>query len=647
MSISATSSTTTGSTSRISGLASGLDTDSIVEDLTAATQTKIDKAKQQQQILEWKQEDYRSVLTSLFDFNETYFGTSSSSISIGDTLNNLAATSSNESYVSVVAGDSATSGSVYISDITSLATAAKLTSSSTISPDLSFTVDTGSLSSLGGTTMNVTLDGTTETLTFSSTATYSSADDVATELNTLLEDAFGSGRVTVTNTDGVLTFTATDNSVVKIADSDNEGSEALDILGFDADTEICSNRLDLSKTLADYSDLFGTDTTFACTINGEEFSFENTTTLSKVISTINSSDAGVTISYSSISDKFTIASDETGTGSSVETSDTSGSFLSTIMGGSGTSTAGTNAVVKLSLDGSTDESSMITITRNSNTFTINGTTYTLNGKASGTETEGVNVKVSLDTEAIVDKITEFVNDYNELIGSITDLLYEERDSDFQPLTDSEEEDLTDDEIEKWNKSASAGWLRNDTYLTSIYTALRSSLYTAVENLDGSGDDIKFILADIGITTSDYTENGKLTIDEDTLREALAEDAEGVLTLFTQESSISYSLYNSSENKETRYNESGLLWRVNDIIKANINTVGTKGALVRLVGNPNTGYIGTYTYSEKLTDIAETIEDLEDKLEDEQERYYAKFTAMETSINSLNAQSSWLSAQTAS
>lgn len=639
-------SSTSSSAGRVTGLASGLDTDTLVEDLTAATQAKIDKAKQQEQILEWKQEDYRKILTQLVDFNEEYFGTSTSSISIGDSLSKLTATSSNTSYVSVVTSDSSNASSVYISDIVSMATSAKLTGTSGISPDLAFTISTDSLSSLGGTSMKVTLDGATETITFSSDTTYSSADDVVTELNSLLEDAFGSGRVTASVTDGTLTLSAADNSTLSIDDSGNEGYEALDILGF-ADGDISSNRLNLSSTLSDCSTLLGDDETFTFSINGTDFSFANTTTLSKVISSINSSDANVKLAYSSITDTFTITSNEAGTGSNVEIQDTAGSFLSSILGGSGTFTAGTNAEVKLSLDGSTDSASQITITRNSNTFTIDGTTYTLEGMASGTAAEGVSITSKLDVDNIVEKLTQFVSDYNTLLSAITDKLSEERDSDYQPLTESEEEDLSDDEITTWTEQARLGWLRNDIYLTNISSSLRSSLYATVENLDGSGDDIGLIMADIGITTGDYTEEGQLTLDEDTLRTALAKDAEAVVNLFTQESSISYSLYNSTENKETRYNESGLLWRINDIIKANTNTVGAKGALISLVGNPSTGYIGTYTYRERLDEIDTKIDDLKDKLETEQDYYWSKFTAMETSLNSLSAQSSWLTAQTSS
>ena len=41
-------------TSRITGLASGLDTERIVKDLLKASRAKVDAVKQQKTILEWK-----------------------------------------------------------------------------------------------------------------------------------------------------------------------------------------------------------------------------------------------------------------------------------------------------------------------------------------------------------------------------------------------------------------------------------------------------------------------------------------------------------------------------------------------------------------------------------------------------------------
>ena len=167
------------------------------------------------------------------------------------------------------------------------------------------------------------------------------------------------------------------------------------------------------------------------------------------------------------------------------------------------------AVLTLSTDGRTDESSFIAITRNSNTFTLEGITCTLNAMAGGTGQEAVTVNVAFDLDQAIEKITAFVNDYNTLLGTITDKLNEEYNRDYQPLTEDEKESLTDTEIEQLTEKAKEGLLRNDIYLTTIASSLRSSLYTSVSTLSDAAQNIKYILADIGITTSSYKNSGKL------------------------------------------------------------------------------------------------------------------------------------------
>ena len=53
---------------RVSGLASGMDIDSIVKQLMDAERLPLNKLKQKKQILEWKRDDYRSMNTLLTDF---------------------------------------------------------------------------------------------------------------------------------------------------------------------------------------------------------------------------------------------------------------------------------------------------------------------------------------------------------------------------------------------------------------------------------------------------------------------------------------------------------------------------------------------------------------------------------------------------
>ena len=56
---------------RISGLASGMDIDTIVKNLMNAERMPLDKLKQNKQTLEWQRDDYRAMNTLLLDFRST------------------------------------------------------------------------------------------------------------------------------------------------------------------------------------------------------------------------------------------------------------------------------------------------------------------------------------------------------------------------------------------------------------------------------------------------------------------------------------------------------------------------------------------------------------------------------------------------
>lgn len=89
-----TSTTTTGVTGagggsmlRITGMATGLDVDAMVKKMLTAEQTKLDKAKQQQQTIQWKQEAYQSIIKDIKDWQSSFFDTSSSDKNILSSTN--------------------------------------------------------------------------------------------------------------------------------------------------------------------------------------------------------------------------------------------------------------------------------------------------------------------------------------------------------------------------------------------------------------------------------------------------------------------------------------------------------------------------------------------------------------------------------
>ena len=85
---------------RLSGLATGMDTDAMVKSMLTADQEKIDKAQQKEQTVKWQQEIYREVMSDVIDFNEKYFSlTSKDSILSSSAWNTLAITSSNNNVI--------------------------------------------------------------------------------------------------------------------------------------------------------------------------------------------------------------------------------------------------------------------------------------------------------------------------------------------------------------------------------------------------------------------------------------------------------------------------------------------------------------------------------------------------------------------
>lgn len=120
---------------RIPGLATGMDTDQMVKDMVIADQNKIDRAKQEQQITKWKQEEYRDIITDIRDLSDKYFDVLSDDYILGsDGLNTVNATSSNSSVVTVVAGSSASEVN-YQLEVEKVATAPTMTSNVELNKD--------------------------------------------------------------------------------------------------------------------------------------------------------------------------------------------------------------------------------------------------------------------------------------------------------------------------------------------------------------------------------------------------------------------------------------------------------------------------------------------------------------------------------
>jgi flagellar hook-associated protein 2 len=621
---------------RLTGL-SGLDTESIIEQLMQVERLPLDTLKQRKTLVQWKQEAYRSVSTSLMGFKSKFFdivNRSSYLLSENSIKVKTVKTSSSE-YLTATAAANANLGSQNVK-VVQVAEAARSVSAGKVSKAITGTIENTQLADKN---ILVTLDGVSKEITLEN---YASETELATKLQDALNKAFGSGKVQVNltlNEDlNKYQFTLdTANGATKVTLNEASGSSGvLENLGLNNGV---SNRINIKGTLASLEDSLNipltkdADGNYSFTINNKTFSFSETDSLQKVFDTINNSaEANVTISYDEITDKITLAAKQTGTGDTLKLEDLDGSNLLAALG-LGSITAGKDAVVQI--DGET-------IVRSSNNFTVNGITYSLK-KAHAASSTGETLTVEQDIDSVVNNIKTFVEEYNKLIDSINGLVNEKYDRNYLPLTDAQKEAMKEDDIEKWEKKAKTGILRNDSILQQITLAMRKALYEKVEGVNIS-------LKDIGIESKSYSDNGKLYLDEDKLRNALTNNPDEVTKLLNGTSSQypTYSRDFTSEEKQAYHKQSGVLRRLASIIEDNISTVrnakGYKGTLLEKAGIENDLTNTKNLLSYELEDYDDRIDDLVAKLAKKEESYYSKFSALETMLNKMNQQSSWILSQ---
>jgi len=110
---------------RIGGLASGIDTHGIIEQMMQVERMPLDKMMQKKQVLEWQRDDYREINRKLQEFRLFL----SDSFGKQATLNAKTVNSSNASRITATARADAADTSYVISQVTQLATAASNASS--------------------------------------------------------------------------------------------------------------------------------------------------------------------------------------------------------------------------------------------------------------------------------------------------------------------------------------------------------------------------------------------------------------------------------------------------------------------------------------------------------------------------------------
>ena len=192
---------------------------------------------------------------------------------------------------------------------------------------------------------------------------------------------------------------------------------------------------------------------------------------------------------------------------------------------------------------------------------------------------------------------------------------------YAPLTDEQRKEMSEKQIEMWEEKAKEGLLRRDTILDGFLRSMRSIWYET----NSSG----YAIYQLGIETGEWSTRGQLTLSADgeaTLRQMLASDPTGVMNFFS----------NSVD---------GAAVRVNDVIREVANTSsGSPGTLVQLAGIKGKASETDNTLYKEIKSIDERIERLKNQYEQEKDRYWDQFNAMEQMIANMNSQSAWLMQQ---
>ena len=281
-----------------------------------------------------------------------------------------------------------------------------------------------------------------------------------------------------------------------------------------------------------------------------------------------------------------------------------------------TEVAGTDATVVI--DGRTYTSS-------SNKISVSNVTYTLAGVGSAT------ANVSQDTDKIIENVKQFVTDYNKIIDMLNEKYYEEKYSDYDVLTQSQEKSMTTEQIEKWNEKAKSGILNHSSTVGKIISNMREALYTPVTSVDSNYNSMMAL----GITSS--TDRGHITLDEDKLKKALAADPDAVYQVFASSGDVTKTNSDGTTTTTTDYNRQGVIQRISDKLYAGLKEINT--------------YAGNSSEVDDSSTLGNLIRDLKTKMSNfkimmtsYENLLYKKYDAMETAIQRLSYQSGYITGQ---
>ena len=436
---------------RVSGINSGLDTDSIVQELVSAYNTKTEKYQKEQTKLSWKQEIWKGLNTKVYSlYNNVGKLRFSSAYSTKKT------TSSDTTKATVSASSNAVNGTQKL-HVLATAQSGYLTGGK-----LSLREE---VTDADGTTKLQDVKGTVKAETKLSEIGFT-GDEASLNINTTDEDG---NAVTKTVS---LTKDSTIQDVVN----------ALKDNGLNASFDANNGRIFVSSKST-----------------GKAADFSLTSATTKLVekkdadgNVIKDSDGNPEMESVELSDEEKAASKKLIglLGLDTDSSNTYGDKAAKI--------DGRDAVI--SLNG-------VKYTNTTNDFAINGLNISVNGVTDDVldpdnydvsnlnGSTAISINTTTDSQGIYDTVKDFLTEYNNIINEITKLYNADSAGSYEPLTDDEKDKMSDTEIEKWETKIKDSLLRRDNSLSSVMNAMMTSMSQAIE-INGKS----YSLSSFGIQT---------------------------------------------------------------------------------------------------------------------------------------------------
>lgn len=273
----------------------------------------------------------------------------------------------------------------------------------------------------------------------------------------------------------------------------------------------------------------------------------------------------------------------------------------------------------------------------SNSFTVNDTTFNIDKvnefDAADDPDKEITVNVSRDNSSIKETVVNFIKDYNELIKGLYEQVNTSRPkksgSYYDPLTEEQEDEMSEDEINKWNEQAKIGLLYNDSAINKVINQVRTAM---------SGSCNGMTLSDLGIKlTKSSSTSGEYTIDEDALETAISKYGDEIADFFTNTTDgISAKLKNAFDAAiSTSSRATG----------ASNPKANGYGYLTSLVGIENTTSAKNNQYYSQMQALQKMIDNLQTRYENQQTMYWNRYSSLETYLSKMDAQSSIFSSTT--